>query len=85
MEAAARLAPGARVVLHVVDVRGAHTIHGTVVRCWVCALDRSAGVLYRAALAFERWFVWPDDESAVSITEHWCEPAPAPENQNGDG
>jgi hypothetical protein len=67
-------------VLHLLDVRGAHTIRGTVVRCWVCALDPSTGILYRAALAFEHSFAWPEDDPATLIEEDACEESVVPGN-----
>jgi len=65
VEAAVRLMPGAPFVLHLVaadDVR--HTIRGTVLRCFVSALDESSGVRYRAALGFDRHFRVPEMEAA---------------------
>lgn len=60
VEATARLLPGAPIVLHLVGVGGAHTIQGTVLRCYVAALDPCSGVRYRAALAFNHSFRFPE-------------------------
>lgn len=59
VEASARLLPGASIVLHLAGVTSHHTIRGTVLRCWVAAIDRSAGVRYRAALGFDQQFTGP--------------------------
>jgi hypothetical protein len=61
VEGAVRLMPGASIVLHLVGVGCHHTIRGTVLRCFVSALDHSSGVRYRAGLAFDQSFPVPDD------------------------
>jgi hypothetical protein len=63
VEAAGRLMPGAPIVLHLVGVRSHHTIRGTVLRCYVSALDHSTGVWYRAALAFDQCFAVPGNDT----------------------
>ena len=63
VEASVRLMPGASIVLHLVGVRSHHTIRGTVLRCYVSAIDRSTGVRYRAALGFDQRFPVPDMET----------------------
>lgn len=62
VEAAVRLMPGTSIVLHLVGVRRHHTIRGTVLRCYVSALDHSTGVRYRAALGFDQRFPVPDSD-----------------------
>ncbi len=59
VEARVRLMPGTGVVLHLVGCDSHHTIHGTVLRCRVSALDQESGVRYRAALGFHRHFRIP--------------------------
>lgn len=61
VETAARLLPGTSIVLHLVGIRGPHTVRGTVLRCYVSALDRLAGIRYRAALGFDQAFQMPDN------------------------
>jgi hypothetical protein len=73
VEAGVRLLPGAPVVLHLVGDGGAHTIRGIVLRCYVSALDRCAGVRYRAALAFDQSFRIPDDKGVTRSTTAACE------------
>jgi len=63
VETAVRLMPGTSTVLHLVGVRRRHTIRGTVLRCYVSALDRSTGVRYRAALRFEQRFPVPENDT----------------------
>ena len=63
VEAASRLMPGAPIVLHLVGVRGHHTIRGTVLRCYVSALDPLTGVRYRAALVFDQCFAVPASDA----------------------
>ncbi len=63
VEASVRLMPGASIVLHLVGVSGHHTIRGTVLRCYVAAIDRCAGVRYRAALGFDQRFLVPDAQA----------------------
>ncbi len=60
VEASVRLMPGASIVLHLVGVGSHHTIRGTVLRCYVAAIDRATGVRYRAALGFDQRFLVPD-------------------------
>jgi hypothetical protein len=52
VEGTARLAPGARVDLHVVPRQGRVLVRTTVVRAWVFRL-RSDAVTYRAGLRFD--------------------------------
>ncbi len=63
IEASVRLMPGASFVLHLVGARSHHTVRGTVLRCYVAAIDRATGVRYRAALAFDQRFAAPDAET----------------------
>ena len=63
VEAGGRLMPGASIVLHLVSVRGHHTLRGTVLRCYVSAIDQSTGVRYRAALAFDHGFAVPSSDT----------------------
>ncbi len=60
IEASVRLLPGASFVMQLTDIGGEHTIRGTVLRCYVSALDRDEGVRYRAALEFDQRFRFPE-------------------------
>lgn len=53
VEGAARLAPGARIDVHVVPRSGRVLVRTTVVRAWVSGL-RGDGVTYRAGLRFDQ-------------------------------
>ncbi len=64
VEASVRLMPGAPIVLHLAGIGVHHTIRGTVLRCYVAAIDRTTGVRYRAALGFDQHFLVPDAEAA---------------------
>lgn len=52
VETSARLLPGTAIVLHVVADAGTMAVRARVTRCSVCAIDKTAGVRYRGALAF---------------------------------
>ncbi len=69
VEASVRLMPGAPIVLHLVGVGSHHTIRGTVLRCYVAAIDRMTGVRYRAALGFDQRFLAPEDEVVSSDSD----------------
>lgn len=53
VEGTARLAPGARIDVHVVPRSGRILVRTTVVRAWVCRL-RGDSVTYRAGLRFDQ-------------------------------
>jgi PilZ domain len=67
VEAGVRLMPGAAIVLHLEGADSHHTIRGTVLRCYVSALDGSVGVRYQAALCFDRHFRVPDPATAAAV------------------
>ncbi len=46
--------------MRLVSSDGSHDLHGRVLRCAVCALDRTTGVHYRAAVAFDEQFSAPE-------------------------
>jgi hypothetical protein len=52
VETSARLLPGTAIVLHVVSDDRTIALPARVTRCYVCAIDKAAGVRYRGALAF---------------------------------
>lgn len=65
IEGAARLLPGASIVLHLIGPDRRHTLRATVHRCHVSALDRVTGIRYRAALVFDHCFHFPDDSGEL--------------------
>jgi hypothetical protein len=52
VETRARLLPGTAIVLHVHTDDRTVAVRARVTRCFVCAIDKNAGVRYRGALAF---------------------------------
>ncbi len=52
VETSARLLPGTAIVLHVLTDHQTVAVRARVTRCYVCAIDKTAGVRYRGALAF---------------------------------
>ncbi len=81
VEAAVRMMPGASIVLHLIGVGCHHTVRGTVLRCYVAAIDRATGVRYRAALGFEEVFQVAD----AAHTPHGNAPAPSEARAAVDG